>query len=173
MPDGRFSDCPRRLLTSAARMSSRACAAPVGGRLAATTAQMSRRRAGETRHGHDVVADGTHAHWRHYCQAEAVRDQFGEVLHVLRHADASARKPCCGARDVDLGLKCGVGPAVDEVPLSQRASANSGRPVWRGVAPWDGEDQLIGADLDPGHGVGVGGTVDEGDVQLRIDDGAG
>src|SRR6185437_15795197 len=42
-----------------------------------------------------------------------------------------------------------------------------------GVAPWDGEDHIVMANLDAGQPGRVGGTVDEGDVQLRVGGRAG
>ena len=71
------------------RMSSRACAAPVGGRRAATTAQMSRRIGGvdagpaETSRG-----DRAQAHRGKDGDAEPVLDEFGQVL------------PCCCASQI-------------------------------------------------------------------------
>jgi hypothetical protein len=52
--------------------------------------------------------------------AEAVLDEFGEVLHVLGFAGGTAGQAGGGAGDVDLGAERGVGPVVDEVAVAQR-----------------------------------------------------
>ena len=93
----------RRLLMSAASRSSRACAAPVGGRVAATTAQMSRRSGGVMRMVGDLRGDRAHAHRGQHRDAEPVLDEFGEVLHVLRFADGTPGESGGGTGDVDLG----------------------------------------------------------------------
>ena len=84
-------------------MSSKACAAPVGGRLAVTTAQMSRC-SGGVMDGGDLRGDRAHAHRGQNRDAEPVLDEFGEVLHVLRFADGAPGESGGGAGDVDLGV---------------------------------------------------------------------
>jgi hypothetical protein len=106
--------------------------------------------------------------------AEAVLDEFGEVLHVLGFAGGAAGQAGGGAGDVDLGVQRGVGPVVGEVAVAQRwiGQVDAGS-FGQWVVVGDGEDQVVVADLGAGQPGGVGGAVDEGDVQLGVGGGAG
>ena len=82
--------------------------------------------------------------------------------------------PAAAHATVDLGVQRGVGSVVDEVAVAQRWVAESDAgPAGQRVALRDGEDQVVVADLDAGQPGGVGGAVDEGDVQLGVGGRAG
>jgi hypothetical protein len=116
-----------------------------------------------------VRGDRAQAHRGEYGDAEPVLDEFGQVLHVLRFADGVPSEYGGGAGDVDLGVEPGVNPVVDEVTFAHRRVAEfDAGPAGQRVALRDGEDQVVVADLDAGQPGGVGGAVDEGDVQLGV-----
>ena len=119
--------------------------------------------------GGDVRGDRAQAHRGEHRYAEPVLDEFGQVLHVLRFADGAPGESGGGAGDVDLGAEPGVSPVVDEVtPAQRRVAEFDAGPAGQRVVLRDGEDQVVVADLDAGQPGGVGGAVDEGDVQLGV-----
>jgi hypothetical protein len=97
LPEGRFVAWLRRLLMSTVRMSSRACAAPVGGlRVGDDRADVAAYRWCDA-DGADVRGDRAQAHRGEYGDAGPVLDEFGQVLHVLRFADGAPGESGGGA----------------------------------------------------------------------------
>ena len=122
------------------------------------------------RNADNVVGYWSDGHWWEQGQAGTATHHFDEVLHVRDFTGDSSSEAGAGAGCVDLRTQGGIDAVFNEISIAEHRFIEADGPTTRQrVIAAHREDERIVTEVRDHQPGQVDWTVDEGDVELAVD----